>query len=144
MEERGEPVSISGETLDGEQLSLDELRGKVVVVNVWWSACPPCRAEQPELNEVAEEVAGSAEFVGLNIRDLSPDAPQAYARSFEVPYPSIYDPDSRHLLALGLTARTIPATLVLDAEGRITATVRGRVPSKGTLADLIEDAAADA
>ena len=138
--DRGEPISLAGKTLDGSSLSLADLRGKPVVVNVWWSGCPPCRAEQPMLNRVAEDLGSSAHLIGINIRDSSPDIGSAYVRKFHVPYPSLYDPSGKTLLAFQgrLSPRTIPATLVLDPEGRIAASIIGRVPTKLTLTDLVD------
>ena len=139
--DRGEPVSLEGEDLDGRPLSLDDLRGQVVVVNYWWSACPPCRVEQPALNDAASELADDAAFVGINIRDLSADNGKAYVRTFDVPYPSVYDPSGKALLAFSgvLRRNAIPSTLVLDEQGRVAATVVGSVPGKRTIPDLVAD-----
>ena len=46
------------ETLDGAPLKLSDLKGYVVVMNFWFEACPPCIAELPALNRLAEEYAG--------------------------------------------------------------------------------------
>ncbi|ARN77597.1 hypothetical protein BST97_06095 [Nonlabens spongiae] len=43
------------EDLEGNKYSMDELKGKVVVINFWFIGCPPCRKEIPELNELVEE-----------------------------------------------------------------------------------------
>ncbi len=67
--DRGAPVELTGTDLDGDDVDLADLRGKPVVVNVWWSECPPCRVEQPDLNEAAAELGDSVAFLGLNIRD---------------------------------------------------------------------------
>ena len=98
-----------------------------MVVNYWWSQCPPCRVEQPDLNKAADELGDDVAFVGINIRDLSADNGKAYVRSFDVPYPSIYDPSGEALLAFSgvLSRNAIPSTLVLDKEGRVAATVIG-------------------
>ena len=138
--DRGEPIDLDGTTLDGTSLSLSDLRGKPVVVNVWWSQCPPCRVEQPDLNEAAAELGDQASFVGLNIRDSSPDAARSYVRGFDVPYPSIYSADGSALLPFAgtLTPRSIPSTVVLDADGRIAASVQGRVPTTQTLVSLVQ------
>ena len=144
--DRGDPIELSAEDLDGNELSLDDLRGQVVVVNYWWSQCPPCRVEQPELNEAATEVGDDAAFVGINIRDLSADNGKAYVRSFDVPYPSVYDPSGKALLAFSgiLTRNAIPSTLVLDKQGRVAATVIGAVPGTRTIPDLVADIAGEA
>lgn len=140
--DRGAPVELSGDDLDGNPVDLADLRGKPVVVNVWWSQCPPCRVEQPDLNEAAAELGDAATFVGLNIRDSSPASAQSYVRGFDVPYPTIYSADGSALLAFSgtLTPRSIPSTVVLDAEGRIAASVQGRIPTTTTLVDLVEGA----
>lgn len=140
--DRGSPVDLTGTDLDGKPVDLADLRGKPVVVNVWWSQCPPCRVEQPDLNEAAAELGDRATFIGLNIRDSSVDPALSYARGFDVPYPSIYSPDGSALLAFSgtLNPRSIPSTVVLDAEGRIAASVQGRLPTPTTLVDLVEGA----
>ena len=138
--DRGEPITLEGKTLDGQSFSLSDLRGKPVVINLWWSGCPPCRTEQPMLNDIADQLGSSAHVVGINVRDSSPDMGAAYVRKFQVPYPSVYDPSGKALLAFnaGLSPRTIPTTLVLDSTGRIAALISGTVPTKLTLTDLVD------
>ncbi|QSR29527.1 redoxin [Nocardioides sp. S5] len=138
--DRGEPVELSGTDLEGGDVDLADLRGKPVVVNVWASWCPPCITEQPDLNEAVGELGDRVAFVGLNIRDASPEDAQAYVRDLEVPYPSIYSADGAALLPFAgtLTPRSIPSTVVLDAEGRIAASVNGRIPTTQTLVSLVE------
>ena len=138
--DRADPIDLDAQTLDGQSLSFSDLRGEPVVVNVWWSGCPPCRVEQPMLNQVAAELGTSAHVVGINIKDSSPDNASAYVRKQHVPYPSIYDPSGKALLAFQgkLSPRTIPSTLVLDSQGRIAASISGRVPTKLTLTDIVD------
>lgn len=138
--DRGAPVELTGEDLDGNPVDLAEMRGKPVVVNVWWSQCPPCRVEQPDLNEAAAELGDDVTFLGINIRDSSADNARSYVRGFEVPYPSIYSADGTALLAFAgtLNPRSIPSTVVLDADGRVAASVQGRIPTTTTLLSLVE------
>jgi thiol-disulfide isomerase/thioredoxin len=110
------------------------------VINAWWSLCGPCRAEQPLLNQVADELGSSAHVIGINIRDSSADTAAAYVRGHDVPYPSLYDPSGKALLAFQgtLSPRTIPSTLVLDSRGRLAASIIGSVPTKLTLTDIVD------
>lgn len=143
--DRADAIDLSGDDLDGDPVGLADLRGEVVVVNVWGSWCPPCRAEMPDLVAAAEETADQASYLGINIRDASTDQAQSFVRTFEVPFPSVYSPEGRALLAFAgtLTPRTIPATVVLDREGRVAASVIGPLPSTQTLVDLVEQVAAE-
>ncbi len=137
---REAPVELSGVDLDGNELDLAALRGKPVVVNVWWSECTPCRIEQPELNEVVGTLGDKVSFLGLNIRDSSAEKGQAFVRNFDVPYPSLYSPDGRALLSFAgtLNPRSIPSTVVLDAEGRVAASIQGRIPTPQTLVSIVD------
>jgi thiol-disulfide isomerase/thioredoxin len=140
--QRHAPGAVSGETLDGDQLSLSSYAGKVVVVNVWGAWCPPCRAEADDLAAAARELAPKGVvFVGINTRDASQDNARSFERRYDVPYPSIYDPGGRNLLAFRrtLTPNSIPSTVVIDAQGRVAASILGEVTSKTTLVDLVED-----
>lgn len=139
--DRGKPVELTGEDLDGNQVDLADLRGTPVVVNVWASWCGPCIVEQPDLNEAAAELGDRVAFLGLNIREASPGDAAAFTRNLEVDYPSIYSPDGSALLPFAgtLTPRSIPSTVVLDAEGRIAASVQGRIPTTQTLVSLVDE-----
>src|SRR4051794_30004657 len=143
--DRGDPVELAGKDLDGKALDLSSLRGKPVVVVVWGSWCAPCRAEAPDVVKAAERLRPAASFVGVNTRDGSTDQAASFVRSFGVPYPSFYSPDGEALLAFQgtLGPNTIPAFVVLDAQGRVAASIRGELPSVTTLVDVVHDAAAE-
>jgi thiol-disulfide isomerase/thioredoxin len=139
--DRGDPVALSGKDLEGKTLDLADFRGKPVVVVVWGSWCTPCRQEAPDVVAAAREVGGVAQFVGINLRNSSTTEAQAYERSFHVPYPSFYSPDGKAMLSFPgtLSPNTIPAFAVLDAQGRVAASIIGKLPSKQTLVDLVDD-----
>jgi thiol-disulfide isomerase/thioredoxin len=141
--QRQAPGTVAGESLDGKHLSLAAERGKVVVVNVWGSWCPPCRAEADVLVAAAHELRRQGVvFLGINSRDPSAAQARAFVRRYDVPYPSIYDPSGKNLLAFRgtLGPTSIPSTVVIDPRGRVAASILGEVTSKQTLIDLAESA----
>lgn len=141
-DERVKPGPVVGKTLEGEEVSLADFKGQVVVLNVWGSWCPPCRKEAPLLAQAARtlEPEGVA-FLGINTRDSSTDQGLAFQKKYDVPYPSIYDPSGQTLLAFRrtLNPNSIPTTLIIDADGKVAASILGEVPSKTTLVDLVRE-----
>ena len=137
------PEVVGGRLGGSGTISTGQYAGKVVVLNVWGSWCGPCRLEAPDLAEASRETASRAQFLGLNTKDPSPAAAEAFVRAFEIGYPSIYDPQGKVLLSFAgdLPPSGIPSTLILDREGRIAARVIGPI-SKITLVNLIDDVAA--
>lgn len=135
---------LSGPTLDGSTFKLSDLRGQVVVVNVWASWCGPCRAEAADLVTVSKDLSKSGvSFVGVNLKD-SPDAARAFVRRFGIEYPSVIDRDGTKVLALSadLPPTAVPATLVIDQEGKVAARGLGRVDRSRLLA-MIEPVMAE-
>ncbi|WP_405395175.1 TlpA family protein disulfide reductase [Microbispora hainanensis] len=118
---------IEGQTLDGGTATLTA--GKVHVLNFWASWCAPCRAEAPVLKDIAASTKSKGvDFLGVNFKDLKASA-QAYDRSVEPGYPSIYDQSGKVLLQFQGTVppAAIPSTLIIDAQGRIAARALGAV-----------------
>lgn len=140
---------VSGQAFDASgtvgPLDLAALKGKIVVVNVWGSWCPPCRAETPRLEaamlNLTKTYGSTVAFVGINTRDTSMDNAIAFDRGFGVTYPSIYDADGSSLLAFQghVPPNAIPTTLVLDKQGRVAASISGELTSAITLENLVQD-----
>lgn len=146
VEERGEPVTFEGEIESGETVSSDDYRGEVLVVNFWYAACPPCRAEAADLEAIAQQFApDGVSFLGVNIYDQAPTA-LAFADEFGVTYPSILDANdgSTRLAFAGQVApNAVPTTLVLDREGRVAARISGLLTEPSTLRAMITDTLAE-
>lgn len=134
---------IGGTTVDGKPLKLSAYRGKVIVVNFWASWCAPCRAEAPTLQQVYQETkASGVQFVGVDVKDSRGNA-QAFARTFNITYPSLYDQPGRIALAFhGIPPSAVPATLVIDRRGNVAARAVGSVPY-GPLHQLVTQLAAE-
>jgi cytochrome c biogenesis protein CcmG/thiol:disulfide interchange protein DsbE len=115
--DRATPV-FSYELLDGGQISTDQLRGKVVLVNFWATWCPPCRVEMPLLQQMAERHAEHGLVVlGLS-RDLDgPEKVRAFLTERGITYPvAIVGNDAERLFG---GVRGYPTSFLLDRSGRI-------------------------
>ncbi|GGX83439.1 TlpA family protein disulfide reductase [Streptomyces minutiscleroticus] len=123
--ERADAPKLDGETLDGRTLDVSDYKGKIVVLNVWGSWCPPCRAEAPNFVKVSEDLKDEGvQFVGINTRDTSKGPAREFEKDYDVAYPSLYDPTGKLILRFpkgSLNPQTIPSTVVLDRDGRIAA-----------------------
>lgn len=140
---RPDAPPIAGETLAGDHLDLADLRGEVVVVNIWASWCPPCRAETDDLEAVYQATRDhGVRFVGVNVQDDRDKAISFLAG--RVTYPSIFDPGSSY--ALGFTdppaPAGLPATFVIDRAGDLAAAFY-RVVGPTELERLVDRIAAE-
>lgn len=127
--ERKAAPAIEGPTLDGGTASLAAHKGKVVVLNFWASWCNPCRAEAPVLKDIAAKTKGSGvEFIGVDFKDDKARA-QAFERTEQTGYPSIFDQPGKVALAFQGTVppAAIPSTLIIDEQGRVAGRALGAV-----------------
>ncbi|MFI6321341.1 TlpA family protein disulfide reductase [Nonomuraea sp. NPDC050556] len=121
--------AIEGPTLDGGTASLAAHKGKVVVINFWASWCNPCRAEAPVLKDIAAKTKNSGvEFIGVDFKDDKARA-QAFERTEQTGYPSIFDQPGKVALAFQGTVppAAIPSTLIIDEQGRVAGRALGAV-----------------
>jgi cytochrome c biogenesis protein CcmG, thiol:disulfide interchange protein DsbE len=106
----------------GGRASLADYRGKVVVLNVWASWCPPCRDEVPLLQRTQEQIASRGGTVlGVDTQDATSDA-LSFLRAHQATFPSLRDRDRAYGRELGVTG--YPETFVIDRRGRVAAVRR--------------------
>jgi cytochrome c biogenesis protein CcmG, thiol:disulfide interchange protein DsbE len=105
-------------TLDGSRaVSLNGLRGQVVVVNFWASWCAECRAEQPALEQAWQRYRDQGVvFLGISFQDESGPA-VTFARQYAMRWPLLGDPGSRVAVDFGLSG--VPETYVIAPNGAI-------------------------
>jgi thiol-disulfide isomerase/thioredoxin len=141
--DRGEPVVLSGQDLDGRPLSLASMRGRPTVVTVWGSWCADCHRESPALVSAAKQLGTKAHFVGIDSRDPGTAQAKAFVRRYRISWPSFYSPGGEAMLSFPgvITPNSVPATVVLDAEGRPAAAINGAVPSALTLVEMVRQVA---
>ena len=111
--------------VSGERVDLDDLRGRVVMVDFWSSWCVACRIEAADLAQVYREYDNAdVEFVGIAVWDRPADADEHIER-YDVTYLNILDP--RGTMAVSYGVRGVPEKFFLDAEGRIVRKLIGPV-----------------
>ena len=122
----GDPApSIELETLDGGTFSLGDASGRPVVVNFWATWCGPCRAETAVKSALAEQFAGEAIVVGVNLTnsETGPGDVARFAEEWDVRYPILLDRTGRVGAAYGV--RGTPTTVVIGADGTVHARIFG-------------------
>ena len=109
------PIELN--TLDGQPFQLQQLRGKVVLVNFWATWCEPCVEEMPSIQKLRTRLAGAPfEVVAVNLQEG-----EARIRGFleKVPldFPIVRDTDGA--VSRAWQARMFPSSYLVDAEGKI-------------------------
>ena len=124
--------------LGGGEIALSDLRGSVVIVNLWASWCPPCRAEMPALEQVYEAY-GDRGLEILAVNTTYQDSESAAARfvqefglTFPVPLDKTSDVSRSYLL------RALPTTFFIDRAGVIQSVVIGGPMSKTMIQTNVE------
>lgn len=132
------------QTLDGETFRLADYKGKVVVLDLWATWCPPCREEIPHLIELSKEYKDQGvEVIGLDVDQTETvEAIREFADEFGINYKLGYaEQDFALALMNGNTA--IPQTFVISRDGRILNRFIGFSSQKmaGLLRQAVEQAA---
>lgn len=119
--------------LDGTPSGLDDYRGKVVLLNVWATWCPPCRYEMPSMQRLYETISHEDfEIVAVSVdaRAGERDADgvpggdiRAFTDSLSLTFPILHDPRGRIRGTYGI--RTLPESFVIGRDGTIWRKVAG-------------------
>lgn len=110
--------------LNGQNLTLSEQQGKVVILNFWASWCEPCKTEAPELQNFYEQYRDDVEIVAVNItKKDQPKAAAQFVEDYRLTFPVVLDEVGDVTTMFG--AFTIPTTVILDGEGNIVQEIRG-------------------
>jgi thiol-disulfide isomerase/thioredoxin len=131
--------ALTSQDLDGKKVKLSDLKGKVVVVDVWATWCGPCRAMIPHERELVKRLKGKP-FVLVSVSaDASKETVKTFLEKNEMPWTHWWD-GARGPIYKMLVDRGIPTAYVIDAKGIIRAKIVGF--SKDNMANL--DKAVDA
>lgn len=125
--------------LTGEQVSLADWRGQVVILNVWASWCVPCRAEMPAFERVyAQHRAQGLTILAVNstVQDVEANA-RAFAQEFGLTFPVLLDAEG--VVTRRYLVRALPSTFFIDRQGVIRSVVIGGPLSEAALVAQVEE-----
>ncbi|UKJ06015.1 TlpA family protein disulfide reductase [Solitalea lacus] len=112
-------------TLDGKSLSFEQLKGKVIVVNFWFTTCAPCLKELPELNEIAEYYKQNPNVVFLAFSTDKKEKVELFLAKREFNYQQVVDAEKQiEELEIG----TFPTNLIITPQGKTQFIVGGFIP----------------
>jgi len=132
------PFSLT--TMDGQRISLDELQGKVVLMDFWATWCGPCREALPHMKEIARKFQGQP----LIVLSVSVDTDEARWRDFvaknEMTWPQYCDHGFNGSVAKAFDVQAIPHTFTIDSDGILQDEHIGDAAVEGKLKKLIKRA----
>jgi peroxiredoxin len=126
------------DTLDGNQVTLSELRGRIVVINFWATWCLPCREETPALEKAYKQYKDSdAVILGVNLtnQDLVRDV-ESFVQEFGLTYPILLDREGS--VGYLYQVNGLPTTFFLNREGVIRTVLVGGPMSETFIRSKIE------
>ncbi len=109
----------------GKSIHLSDYRGKPVLVNLWASWCPPCRAEMTDLiRYYNSHQADGLVLLAVNSEDNS-DSAQQFVREKQMPFPVLFDPNGNAERTFG--ANGLPSTYLIDRTGALRFSWTGQI-----------------
>lgn len=138
------PISIGNNvpdftltTFDGEQISLKDHQGKVVVINFWASWCKPCEQEAAELEEawLYYKPHGDVVFLGVDYVDTETEA-MAYLEKFNISYPN--GPDLGTRISQAFRISGVPETYIVGRDGNLAYALKGPFTSLAQIKEAID------
>jgi len=129
------------ESLDGEHLTLSELRGQVVVLNFWATWCPPCRSEMPAIEQVYRTYADRGLAVmAVNVQEAEQQT-RAFVEGMGLTFPVLPDRDGSVSTRYQVTS--LPTTFIVDRTGMIREIAVGGPLSRAYIASTVAPLLAD-
>ena len=132
---------VSFRTLNGEQVAMDSLRGKVVMVNFWATSCSTCVQEMPQMVETYKKYSDQGlEFIAVAMSYDPPNYVLNYSESRQLPFKVALDTDGQAAKSFG-DVKLTPTTFVIGKDGSILKRYVG-IPEFAAMHHLLEKALA--
>src|SRR5512137_478916 len=120
---RGLPPDFSLKSIDGQEITLSQLRGKVVLLDFWATWCGPCRESIPHLIQLYKNYRENGlELIGMDVDKGDVETVRRFVKSMDIPYPVVVAPDD---VVRSYRVNGIPATILIDKEGNIRERITG-------------------
>jgi peroxiredoxin len=117
VREGGRAPAFKVRNLQGEAISLEDLKGRVVFLNFWRTDCVPCAAEMPDLERIAKTFAGRKFDMMAVSLDLNPDDVARFYRERNLTMPAYIDPHKS--VAVKYNVRATPESFIIDPNGNV-------------------------
>ena len=112
--------------LNGQRVTLFDHRGKVVLVNIWATWCPPCRQEMPSMQRLYEKFRGkNLEILAISIDSNGREAADPFMRKIDLTFPVLLDPKETIKPLYGITG--VPESFIVDKEGILVKKIIGPI-----------------
>jgi peroxiredoxin len=110
-------------TLDGQEITLSKLRGKMVLLDFWATWCGPCRESIPHFVQIYKTYRENGfEMIGLSVDKGDDGVVRRFIESMEIPYPIVIAPEE---VVRNYKVTAIPTTFLIDKEGKIRERIMG-------------------
>jgi peroxiredoxin len=126
--------------LNGTKIALIDLKGQVLLINIWATWCPPCRVEMPAIQAAYEQYHDQGFIVlAVNLQE-DPAAVAAFMRDYQLTFPALLDRDGQ--VSRAYQAAALPSSFFVDRRGVIRVIYRGPMPHSaiaGTVEQLLQE-----
>lgn len=127
-------------TLDGQNISLDRLQGKVVLIDFWATWCPACVEALPHMREIAKKFSGQPLIVLSVSLDTDETKWKAFIAKNEMTWPQYLDHGSQGAISKSFNIHAIPQTFTIDSDGILQDQHIGDASIEGKLKKLVKRA----
>lgn len=127
LNEKKQAPNLSFTTIEGKEINLTSLKGKMVLVNFWATYCPGCIEEMPEIvNTYNQYHKQGFEVIAVSIADDPPNQVLNFTRKNALPFPVVHDSDAKISRTFDNVSLT-PTSFIIDRQGYLIGKTIGKL-----------------